>query len=314
MNVDLAHANADRVVRLMKQTPNFDAFKYAVAGLLEACMDWSSFFPESTKAHLDAEVSRKIRSERISENDVATFYDNLESNRTEEFGDHDSKGFSDIQEQPLRKLHTLYWGHPSFEKLTVDTLTKQGRDRRSLTAVGLRYLFESRGVDIANWFMDLRQPTYRFQLAGAHEGIMQRALADFDPEMKELLSLDIPNEDNSQAYCARLKAKSLQALFDVKIEDEQGSTPSLIQADAQRGAETLATACTTCHGPNRFGPRIPFENIESLTEWLNTSNQREKLSRKIHSPDPNYRMPPTRPLSTQELSDIDLFLEKSKQQ
>ncbi len=235
-------------------------------------------------------------------------------------------------------------GSEEFKRLQLDTFAIQNPVRADPLGADLRLIMEGRGINIDNWFLDLTQPTYRFH-DGSNGAIpVIQELVKMDPTIdssiaKYFRSERYPSDSEEKTLCKNLKNLSQKKLAGTNIQTippaKDTAVESQITTDNNRcGVKskditvqikelreknsqnlevkyppTFTSTCKVCHDSEaKIAPRIPFSSPAEMTAWLSKPENKALIKGKLLNPDETRRMPPTRKLSEQELSQILNFI------
>lgn len=314
LNQDLGYYNGFRVARLAEASPQFDRFKFAIAGALNRCDAFPKFFPEPLLADLYANLENrwKLKSKWNPQN-LESFQRKFHGEKDYVFlfvddvlDSREVNGKYQSFHRPFSEFKKLMMARSAederFLRLLMDTVSVQGISRGDILGANLRLVMEGRGLNIDNWFLDLTQPTYRFQ-AGLHYETSLEALVEKNPDLPP--DLHKPESD-AEENCKVLQQKSLVAL--------QGVRAPLVFSpeDIQKGKYplTFTKVCAQCHDDPAvpLAPVIPFNDPNKFNAWLMKAGNRKLIRGRVFSPDENYRMPPTKRLTREELQHIGDYL------
>lgn len=326
LNTDLANYNGLRVTRLMNAMPFYQQFKFAIAGALQDCDNFVEFFTQDAyiKLRQNTGLENKLSS-KIFEERTKRVFEFFQKQGPDQFGDFWSvlrlspgQKLSDKGVSEAMRRHKAYWHNdPVLFALWVDTIAKQGKDRAATDAVKLRFIFEGMGIDLSNWWTDLKQPTYR---SNSGFGLpWWEALENLDPVLKKLRSEIEPGHQNNghaaeaseKRYCAELAGLSRRALQRVQISTTDSSSlqnDSEIRPFDESYPSVFETTCRKCHVDHAVGPAIPFDNRLAFESWLKAGNNAKSLKWRTLEAHETKKMPPTRDLNLHERQQIEKYL------
>ena len=326
LNSTLSHANSLRVARLAQQTPDYSPIKYAAMGAMLNCEGVEGFFPDDIRQKMESNLDKTFKLTSTYQNkEIEATLTGIYDSGPDQFGAiHDM--LPSYSEQTSLNDFSVglknYWGASSVAfKLWLDTATKEGPQRVVSIAAKLRYVFESRGIDISEWFMDLRQPTYRLldgSKAGQQLGV---ALFEDDPDFSSLPAYkDYDPEKTNALLCEKLKTLSLKTLshFNADTLSSLNSLSSLtfssdnLETTPNIYPKTFINTCAKCHdSAAAFAPRIPFASEKQFQSWISIEKNRELVIKRLNDPEPK-RMPMTRNLPPEELAHALQYLSTFK--
>ena len=320
LNANLGGVNAIRVARLVQQTANYHAFRYATAAAFADCDNLTTFVPEPLLGSLLANLERtNSLGARWRTENIKAVYQRIfrATNDGSNIGNSLQKinGTAITFPELVRMIRSRMGSSAAFERLQIDTIMSQGLPRADFLGGNLRLLFEGRGIAIQNWFMDLTQPTYRYH-DGADAGVKTATLLveddpTFDSAAKELFNLESSNAPKVKAaQCNRLKQLSLAALAGLKAGPIAKTKTGRLIEDGRYPA-VFKTTCATCHDPRSGEPLctpIPFGSPSKLARWMANPQHVAMVQERVLAVDEDQRMPPTRPLTDAELNSIVSYL------
>jgi hypothetical protein len=340
INGDLGSANAIRLARLLRKTPDYERFKFAImAGLLE-CKNFQHFLPQSELDSLMATMNRRFNLEKDwtklrVEQQLRAIYKHdhhfviadyiLEPTQARivpaaELSQYPVKPPPDKKypyDQFIEKFKGDYGSSPAMLRLYLDTIHAQGITRADPAQANLRLLMEGRGLNIDKWFLDLSQPTYRLQDGkGAAERTAQELIrleATQDPVLKRYVY-----GDGTKELCKKLKELSIASLSGDGSRTEATACCTSPEAQSHAAAvleklpmpkrvhNLMADKCDDCHNPDYgHAPEIPFRSEQGFNQWLNRTGNRDKILFRLNTKDEKQRMPRTERL---ENEDRDLLI------
>jgi hypothetical protein len=167
--------NFYRLLRIIRHTPDYCRYKYAILAAFQGCDDIASFLPETVRARHGsvAEAARHTREDK------------------------------DALDREFREAS----GYAPDERADKEDIYRQGPalfyDEKVATSV--RFLFESRGIPIQDWSLD---PDHHFVFS---DGVWE--LSDFPKLLKTADGdlFDVPISFLGDTKCEALKAASLAA-------------------------------------------------------------------------------------------------------
>lgn len=324
LNGYLGVANAIRVARLVKQTPQYDKFRYAFAGAFMSCENFPQLLPTSLRndLYVNLEARTALKAKWTTQNIdqfMRTIYD---STRLFTISDWVYKGGAVMEDIKVpystfvKLVNKSADNSPDYLRLQLDTIKTQGISRGDPMATGLRLVMEGRGLDISNWFIDLTQPTYRFHNGGDASADTVKELVKIDPGFdseigKFLVQPPYYNSQEEKEKATTRICSQLQKLSQASLSGVRAAALAPLPVDySQSGYPyTFLNTCSKCHDSAlEIAPAIPFKNPTLMSRWLLTGDHKALLQGKILSSDETRRMPPTRILKEHEVSDILKYL------
>ncbi len=323
LNHYLGDANAIRVARLVKQTPQYEQYRYAFAGAFMSCENFPQLLPALllNDLHVNLETRSGLKAKWTMPNIdqfMRTIYDYT---RLFVISDWVYNGAGVAYNKVpyatfVNLVNKAANNSPDYLRLQLDTIKTQGISRGDPMATGLRLIMEGRGLDISNWFIDLTQPTYRFHNGGNARAETVKELvkidSGFDHEMGNLLiqDPDYRSQEEKEEAMARI-CSQLQNLSQSSLGGVRAVVLAPLPADHSQSGypNTFVNTCSKCHDSDlKIAPAIPFNSPAMMSRWLLTGDNKAHLQEKILSPDEKRRMPPTRILKEQEVSAILKYL------
>jgi mono/diheme cytochrome c family protein/cytochrome c553 len=331
LNATLANANGLRIARLARATRDYDAYRFALIGGALKCDGFLDFVPPLLRTDLDRGVEALLSRSVAAKNPESIFQSILKEGPNQ-FG---SAGFgtlydpatlqpigfgSLIQGKPALRIEDILisakkWAPtPTLYRLFADTLAHQGRQRSTPVSLYLRYILESRGVPMSDWFMDLKRPGYRLMDGTGGGEYIGWALLKDDPTLQYLKpkvdralgtyeSADI-RDGYKIDLCKDLKALSVKALAGKR---EAPANVAREQVLNKNYPSVFKNTCVVCHVKEEIGPRIPFDDEQSLRDWLRDPVKAGVIRKRLFGPK-EQRMPPTRELTEPERAELEAFL------
>lgn len=204
-----------------------------------------------------------------------------------------------FQRPGVNDPHIVISEHPT---LSVDTMSKQGRDRIVPETAVLRLIFEGQGVAMNDWWTDLRQPTYRSNSGfGLNWG---EWLAANDSSLESLPANSTDND--RKRYCGNLASLSREALQNYKVKPVVKPEPAL---SSSHYPAVFVNTCAKCHVDQEIGPSIPFRDPTQFAIWSRGDGRMNALRYRLFEAPEGLSMPPTRTLTETELSQVLKYLE-----
>ncbi|MGZ3722077.1 MAG: hypothetical protein ACXVA9_04045, partial [Bdellovibrionales bacterium] len=333
LNRRLGHVNGLRVGRLILQTSNYEKFRYALAGAMLECENWISFLPTQVKANLMANIETRynLRSKWTKEQMDQFTRQIYETDRQFQFATdvqaNDPNNFDGSPwtrrsyDEFIKRFAKRYGRDQDYRRLFLDTVKVQGIDRGDQFGAELRLIMQGQGIEIDQWFLDLTQPTYRFQDGeNVTEAVLSALLKGdkgFDEQIKSEIRIavepasvhDYQNARNDlPRFCHDLRVASNKALQGVRIP-KINPQPSITLTDYP---SSFKNTCATCHGGEALGcsVTIPFDDQNQMTIWLQQGDHLNKIRSRVFSQDETFKMPPTSFLTGAELDNIKAYLSK----
>jgi len=312
MNTDLSNYNGIRIASLIKKQPFYEAFKYAIVGAFRLCGNPTSFFtqPVLEKLKNNIDLNGKFSSPEARINSEKAFLQIASNMLQSTFGSYESivGPKYDFSASPQERMTTQrqFWNNDEvLFGLAVDTLARQGYDRYIPEAAMLRLIFEGQGVDMSNWWSDLKRNTYRTNSGfGLNWDTMLRAQ---EPTTEWALP-EYPNREERVKICEKLAPLSRAAMANFAVKDSPIQPPPGL---SNNGLPSIfQKTCAKCHVENDIGPRIPFDDAAKFTVWLKDPRRLKRIKYKLFEAPELESMPPTRHLSAEEKAQLDNFLQQ----
>lgn len=314
LNIRLSVANGVRVARLMRSTPNFDRFRYAAMGATLGCYETlTQFFPHNVQTDVERSLESVVLRDLTEDNST------LARRLADRLTDTHLRPRSASERTAVIQRIERGFASPTMLRLALDTMLKAGPRRQVAAPVGWRYIFESRGIRIADWFMDLLQPTYRLFNGNDFEGVYALPLLEegdgYTASEQRLLREVIERiyrDPDLTAVCSMLKTKSLQALSGYRFRARRASTSNAPVTTAAAGYPvTFLNTCTQCHTSGAIAPAIPFGEPVQMAQWL-AADPRRRTEIRERVLDTRFPMPPNRRLESEETQAIMRYLQEPR--
>lgn len=334
INIELASGNAIRVARLLAKTPDFQVFKFAIAGAFLECENVESFIPTSLAKTLHGSIEKRFSlKKKWSSSLVGKTYEKLRRVDSSPMLDA-LVNFDDGEIRKKRgpkmfreRFRQAAGRSKEMERLQFDTITIQSPGRGDPLGGNLRFLLESRGEQIDNYFSDLMQPTYRYHGGsnGAAETVAE--MARHDPELAKLTRGLRVERHGAVSYvgnkkmCDDLKRRSLIATKNFKSTavDALTEATTCINCDKtvkgnlkplpENSHHRFVKNCAACHDDDLdYAPRIPFGDAAKFQAWLRKDDNAAKVRDRLIHPDEEKRMPQNKRLSDEEVNNLIRFV------
>lgn len=327
LNGLLGHINGMRVGRLILKTPNYTKFRYALAGAMLACDSWPSFIPKPLRSELMNNIEQRFAlSAKWPPSRIDQFVHEIYDHEPQfqlitdvEFFDPGSqtspkRPFPDFENQIA-----IHASHDSdFERLLLDTFQVQGITRADRFGAHLRLIMQGQGLEIDQWFLDLTQPTYRFQDGEAPTFAALRSILKYDGSFDNHLRQEILPATDPENYTPSMNigAKLPQICDDLRIASLKelktlhvAPLPPKPELSPSAYPITFSKTCSQCHsGAVGCSVDIPFEDPIKMAQWLRQGDHLNKIKTRVFSADETYKMPPTSFLTEAELNNIREYL------
>ena len=304
INTDLANYNGMRVANIIRSLPFYGAFRFAIIGAMNRCEPSYDFFPKTVLEGLKSNIESINEFAAVTQSDrQARLFSQLLST-PHSFGSLGSFGEQHANLRSKIEYHRRYWNNdPVLFALSVDTISKQGPDRFVPETATLRLIFEGQGVTMSNWWSDLRQPTYRSN-SGFGINWSEFLLANETSLKKQP---PYPNDKDRTEFCKDLADLSRRSLRDYRVTPV--FKPNVLINSSEYPA-VFQNTCAKCHIEQDIGPRIPFHDPDQFANWAKVNNRLNKIEHRVFSAPEGLSMPPTRTLTTPELTEIRTYLER----
>lgn len=337
-NISLSVPNMQRVARAAQKTTDYRHYRAAMLGALLDCSDFMDFFTPTKRAAIDRNLESLLRLDQI--------YDKAKSETLlREFFNLGENQFGYMIEIVRKKLglqmddavswqdfsttHLNLWNKSlTMNRLWLDTIERQGHHRADKGIAQIRYVMEGRNIDISNWFIDIKQPTYRMSDGFQWSEGLAWAIINEDAELEKFRNLakksnflgsdyDASN-GNSEAeefrtqLCSNLRSESLNTMK--SAPEVNTSYVNNFTEIVQKGEfpKTFINTCARCHTSQTIGPTIPFLDATHFKAWYLDGDNRDKIYYRLTTKDPLDSMPLDDHLEEDELANILQYLKDLK--
>jgi hypothetical protein len=328
----MALLNRPRLAKLIKSTPHYEEYKYAILGVMALCEPASEFLPPEVQSkhmnisRLDPVFSGPMNEKKMKEVAEKFYESRLKLQPKKDFMWHLKRTIS-----PSQLI---------LAKFDLDTSLKQGFYGANTGAnSALRYLFEAREipVDMKAWNIDPQQGEYRFNNNSAMDFDFVELGPTFVKEDPDLAKFVKPGELNDPfgavvaKNCNALKKKSREALAGLAKRSKQDTQSTEAKAVClecakvqkkddsknlkmlEEVSDTAAVGifkrnCASCHDNGVKGaPKIDFSDLAC------SPNLRGQIRERISiDPEKEGHMPQLGTLGTDEIKILKDYLDRLK--
>lgn len=252
----LTKLNKLRVARIIKSSPQFSKFKWAMAGITKSCKNISEFFPSDI--HASGPSLEKTKA------DVVTTIKREHAERMGEFLENND-------------------ADPTFEGRRPVTTVLGFEMSRDLTdeVTLLKYLFDRMQIDVDYPRLSMGFTNGTFDFSTGTSG----TTSFFHDIFKEMTSDD--SSGAGRLGCVELQAKSQAELSGYRVREKPrinfpwlSGFERLEETDRRKTFNLLNRTCTNCHGVDQ--PALPLGDEQEFTNSLRTQlGFREKMVNRI---------------------------------
>ncbi len=240
LDSELEDFNYRRVAKEILATKDFKMFKYAFVGATLSCPNFNNFIPRSVQDNMILKISIRPEIQKLTNIDahqkyLTTRFRNLY--QKDVYQDTKYRLFS-VNVMKNRRINSFfgknrgtmcrkeevfhhyssYSANSTLNQYITDTLIKT-YGLISPIPPEVRYLFESRGIDVSGWGMGINDYHRSLQNIFPY-------LASYDPLFKDIAKTGLPIGGREiDSYCTWLQKKSL-ALFPQNDEPIEGAVQS----------------------------------------------------------------------------------------
>jgi cytochrome c553 len=277
----LLRQNACRVINEVRERPDFQQIRYALAGALKGCQNVSEFLPEAFQRNAEeyfegqniGVVNGQFNFNELARDTDFRLRDSTQDKQAAQRWFLRSEGLSEADvDREMRMRQNIGFGFQNFE---------MGASQR---ISALRYLMLPMGVDVNRWSMAIDPMSFGhgevFSLYAeqpAIRGDVARTCEDLASRSREALASATPTPPAAGDYACDFNRVST---ISMEVDGMAGLSEEILASRAQQHF----SGCVACHSPANGStpfnnvPFIPFRDMNALKTYL---NERPGLDKRI---------------------------------